>query len=136
MSFERFGRVSFTSQTKADAFVDYLEKEGLYATRCNVCGAVYFPPRVDCASCLNSDMAWFKLEGKGKLLSFTKANFAPTGFEEDAPYVLAVADFQNVKVFGRFQTGFPEDKLKAGMDVQINPLSLPEGRISYELAPA
>jgi uncharacterized protein len=136
MGFERFGRVSFTSQTKADAFVEYLEKEGLYATQCRVCTSTYFPPRADCASCLSSDMAWLKVDDKGKLLSFTKANYAPTGFEEDTPYVLAVADFNNIKVFGRFKAGLSDDDLNTGMDVQVKTLSLPDGRISYEFLPA
>lgn len=136
MSFERFGRVSFTSQTKAGAFVEYLEKEGLHATQCRSCGRTFFPPRADCASCLSSDMAWVKVGGKGKLVSFTKACFAPTGFEEDVPYVLAVAEFDKVKVFGRFKAGISDDKLKTGMEVQVKTLPLPDGQISYEFVPA
>jgi uncharacterized protein len=136
MSFKRFGRVSFTAQTKAEAFVEYLEKGGLHATQCRVCGRTFFPPRADCASCLSSDMTWLKVDDQGKLLSFTRAYFAPTGFEEDAPYVLAVADFNNIKVFGRFKEGFSENDLSRGMNVQVKTLSLPDGQISYEFVPA
>ncbi len=136
MGFERFGKVSFASQTKVDDFVDRLEKEGLHATQCRVCGSDYFPPRADCASCLNSDMEWFRVEGKGKLVSYTRAQFGPTGFEDDVPYMLAVADFNRVKVFGRLKADLPEDELKAGMSVQVKTLSLPGGQISYEFEPA
>ncbi len=136
MSFERFGRISFTAQTKVGEFVEHLEKEGLQGTKCQVCGSIYFPPRADCCSCLSNDMAWHKVDGKGKLLSFTKAGFAPTGFEEDVPYVLAVADFDEVKVFGRFNRDFPEDKMKIGMPVKVEKLDLPDGQISYEFIPA
>jgi len=136
MGFEKFGRVSFTSQTKAGPFVDYLEKEGLYATKCRVCERTFFPPRADCASCMSSDMAWLKVEGNGKLLSFTRACFGPTGFEDDVPYVLAVADFNKLKVFGRFNEDFPEDQLSIGMEVKVQTISLPDGQISYEFIPA
>ncbi len=136
MGFERFGRVSFISQTKAEAFVDYLEKEGLHATQCRSCGQTFFPPRADCSSCLNSDMTWLKIDDEGSLISFTRAYFAPTGFEEDVPYVLAVADFNMVKVFGRFKADLSEDDLYAGMKVKAKPLSLPDGQISYEFVPA
>ncbi len=136
MGFERFGRISFTAQAKTGVFVEYLEKEGLYGTRCRVCESNFFPPRADCASCLSSDMDWFKVEGDGKLVSFTKACFGPTGFEDDVPYVLAVADFNKTKVFGRFKSNFPEDELCIGMSVQVKTLSFPNGQISYEFVPA
>ena len=48
MGFERFGRISFTAQTKVAAFVEYLEKGEVVASRCPTCGARYFPPRADC----------------------------------------------------------------------------------------
>jgi uncharacterized OB-fold protein len=136
MGFERFGRISFTSQTKAAAFVDYLEKEELRYTKCRTCGQAFFPPRADCASCLSSDMEWVKVADKGKLISFTRACYAPTGFEEDVPYVLAVADFNTVKVFGRLKAGISLDELQPGMDVQVKTVSLPAGQISYEFVPA
>ncbi len=136
MGFERFGRLSFTSQTKTNAFIDYLEQGELYATRCNPCGLTFFPPRADCCSCLGSEMEWVKINPRGRLISFTRSYFAPTGFEEDVPYVLAVAEFNGTKVFGRFKEGFTENDLSGGMDITVNPVSYPDGQISYEFEPA
>ncbi len=136
MSFERFGRLSFTSQTKTNPFIDYLEQGELYATRCNPCGITFFPPRADCYSCLGSEVAWVKINPRGRLISFTRSYFAPTGFEEDVPYVLAVAEFNGTKVFGRFKEGFTEDDLCEGMDITVNPVSYHDGQISYEFEPA
>jgi uncharacterized protein len=136
MSFERFGRVSFTSQTKVGDFVDYLEKGELCATRCRACGRLFFPPRADCASCLSGEIEWAKVEGQGKLVSFTRACYAPTGFEEDVPYVLAVAEFNDgLKVFGRFTAGVSFDQLKTGAAVRVSAVSLPDGQTSYEFLP-
>lgn len=135
MGFEKFGHVSFTSQTKAEAFVEYLSKDEIRATKCRKCGRVFFPPQADCSFCLESDMEWVKIEGKGKLLSFTKVNYGPTGFESDVPYVLALADFNGVKVFGRFSKEIPEEDIKIGMEVEVRAISLPNEQVSYQFLP-
>ncbi len=135
MGFERFGRLSFTSQTKTNEFIDYLEKGDLYATRCKPCGVTFFPPRADCCSCLENDLEWVKINPKGKLISFTRSYFAPTGFEEDVPYVLAVAEFNGTKVFGRVRKGFTENDLTAGMVVTVKPITYQNGQLSYEFEP-
>ncbi len=135
MGFERFGRLSFTSQAKTNAFVDYLEQGDLYATRGSPCNITFFPPRADCYSCLGSDMEWVKLNPRGELISFTRSYFAPTGFEEDVPYILAVAQFNDTKVFGRFKKGFTEKDLSGGMAVKVEPVTFPDGQISYQFEP-
>ncbi|AGL01411.1 Zn-ribbon domain-containing OB-fold protein [Desulfoscipio gibsoniae] len=132
MGFEKFGRKSFASQTKVESFVEYLAKGELSGTQCKSCGKQYFPPRADCAECLGNEMDWFKIEGTGNLVSFTKAGFAPTGFEADVPYTLALADFNGIKVFGRLDSSIPKEEVSVGMALQINILNLPDGQLSYE----
>lgn len=132
MGFEKFGRKSFASQTKVDSFVEFLEKGELRGTQCKSCGKQYFPPRADCTGCLGNDMDWFKIEGVGTLVSYTRAGFAPTGFEADVPYTLAMADFNGIKVFGRISSGVPEEEVSVGMNLQLNICNLPDGQLSYE----
>jgi len=132
VSFENFGVVSFTTETKASDFVDYLEKGKVMATRCRRCGTNYFPPRMDCPKCVGSDVEWFEIKGNGRLVTYTVVNYGPTGFEEDAPYTLAIADFDGVRVFGRLSKGLKESDIKPGMDVKVLPVKLPGGRIGYE----
>ncbi|MCL2336458.1 MAG: Zn-ribbon domain-containing OB-fold protein [Firmicutes bacterium] len=132
MGFEKFGRRSFTSQTKVAPFVDYLEKGELRGTRCKSCGKQYFPPRADCAACLSNEMEWYKIEGPGTLISFTRAGFAPTGFEEDVPYTLALVDFNGTKVFGRLEKDIPEAEVSVGMQLKVTPCTLSNGQLSYE----
>ena len=136
MSFENFGVVSFTTETKASDFVDYLEKGKVMATRCRRCGTNYFPPRMDCPKCVGSDVEWFELKGTGKLVTYTVVNYGPTGFENDAPYTLAIADFDGVRVFGRLSKGLKESDIKPGMDVKVLPVKLPGGRTGYEFQKA
>ncbi|MEW5921129.1 MAG: Zn-ribbon domain-containing OB-fold protein [Bacillota bacterium] len=135
MGFEKFGRVSFTAQTKVGNFVDYLEKGELAGTKCPKCGRKYFPPRADCSWCPDSTVAWIKIEGTGKLVSFTRVHYGPTGFEDDVPYTLALADFNGVKVFGRLSKDLDEGQTKVGMEVKAVTAFLPGGQLSYELVP-
>ena len=132
MSFENFGVVSFTTETKASDFVGYLEKGKVMATRCRRCGTKYFPPRMDCPKCVGSDVEWFEIKGNGRLVTYTVVNYGPTGFEDDAPYTLAIADFDGVRVFGRLSKGLKESDIKPGMELKILPVKLPGGRIGYE----
>lgn len=137
MGFEQFGVVSFTGATKTDQFVEHLKNHELRGTVCKECGAKYFPPRSDCEACLSDRMDWFAISGEGTLLTFTKANFAPAGFEKDVPYSMGVAEFADgIKVFGRIDKSLDEEAIKAGMRVKVRIVDLDEGRISYELTAA
>jgi len=132
VSFENFGVVNFTTETKASDFLSYLEKGKVMATRCRRCGTNYFPPRMDCPKCVGSDVEWFEIKGNGKLVTYTVVNYGPTGFEEDAPYTLAIADFDGVRIFGRLSKSLKESDIKPGMVVKVLPVKLLGGRIGYE----
>ena len=132
MSIENFGTVSFTAETKAADFVTFLEQGKVMATRCKKCGATYFPPKLDCPKCSSSDVEWFEIKGGGRLATYTIVNYGPTGFEDDAPYILAIADFDGVRVFGRLSKDIKESDIKLGMGVKVIPVKLPGDRIAYE----
>ena len=132
MGFENFGTVSFTAETKAADFVTFLEQGKVMATRCKKCGATYFPPKLDCPKCSSSDVEWFEIKGGGRLATYTIVNYGPTGFEDDAPYILAIADFDGIRVFGRLSKDIKESDIKLGMGVKVIPVKLPGDRIAYE----
>jgi uncharacterized OB-fold protein len=132
MGFERFGTVSFTAQTKVDKFVDLLNEGTVAGTKCKSCGKTYFPPRADCSNCLSSDMEWFEISGSGKLISFSTLIYAPTGFEDDLPYTIALAQFGDVKIFGRMSKHLREEDMKIGMDLEVVPVKLRGEKVAYE----
>jgi uncharacterized OB-fold protein len=136
VGFERFGTVSFTAQTKVDKFVDLLNEGKVAGTKCKNCGKTYFPPRADCSNCLSSDVEWFEISGPGKLISFSTLMYAPTGFEDDLPYAIALADFGDVKVFGRMSKDLEEEDMEIGMDVEVVPVKLQGEKVSYEFKKA
>lgn len=134
MSFSKFGKISYISETKVANFVKYLEEGKIMATRCSKCGNLYFPPRADCPEDLSTDMAWEELSGRCKLLTYTTTHFAPTGFEDELPYTIALAQCEeSLKVYALLSKDINEKEIHIGMELQLTPLRLPNGKITYEL---
>ncbi|MCS7115659.1 MAG: Zn-ribbon domain-containing OB-fold protein [Candidatus Bathyarchaeota archaeon] len=104
------------------------------ATRCRRCGRLYFPPRAGCPNDFSEDMMWESLSGKCRLLTYTTLFFAPTGFEDDVPYTLALAKLEEGgRVYTRLSKDIKEDEIKIGMELKLVPIKLPNGKLSYEL---
>ena len=129
--FKKFGTVSFTAITRTNDFIDYLENNKVMGTRCKDCGLFFFPPRADCHQCLASNMEWFEVSGRGKLVTYSKLQYAPIGFEGDVPYCIALLDYGDYKVFGRISSDVPEDEIRVGMDMQTVANKLPNGQLNY-----
>jgi uncharacterized OB-fold protein len=118
MGFENFGTVSFTAEAKVADFITQLEAGKVMATRCRQCGGSYFPPKADCPKCLSS---------------YTVVNYGPSGFENDAPYILALAKFdEGIQILARLSRDITEKDIKMGMNLTVNPAKLPDNRIAYE----
>ena len=129
--FKKFGTVSFTSTTKVNDFINYLEEGKVMGSRCKECGLVFFPPRADCYKCFSSDMEWFEVAGNGKLLAYSKLKYAPVGFDEDLPYCIAVLDYGDYKIFGRIASDIPDDEISLGMEMKTAVNTLPNGQLNY-----
>ena len=129
--FNKFGTVPFTATTKVNDFIDYLGQGKVMGTRCKDCGMMFFPPRADCYKCLASNMEWFEVQGKGKLVSYSKLEYAPQGFGEDLPYAIALLDYGDYKVFGRIAGSVPEDEIEVGMEMETVVNELPGGQLNF-----
>jgi len=129
--FKKFGTVSFASVTKVNDFIDFLEKDKVMGTRCKDCGMAFFPPRADCYQCFSSELEWFEISGKGKLLTYSKLKYAPVGFENDLPYCIALLDYGDYKIFGRIASNIPEDKIELGMEMKVVVNKLPYGQLNF-----
>ena len=129
--FNKFGTVSFTSITKINDFIDYLDKGKVMGTKCKDCGLVFFPPRADCYHCLTSNVEWFEVSGTGKLVTYSKLQYGPVGFEGDLPYTIALVDCGAYKVFGRIAGDIPDNEIKVGMPMKVVANKLPNGQLNY-----
>jgi uncharacterized OB-fold protein len=133
MGFENFGTVSFTSAAKTADFMTQLEAGKVMATKCRKCGTSCFPPKADCPACLSSDVDWFEIEGKGRLNTYTIVNYGPTGFENDAPYILALGEFEGgLQVLARLSRDIKPEDIKVGMSLELSAVKLPDNRVAYE----
>jgi len=129
--FKKFGTVSFTGITRVNDFIGHLEEGKVAGTRCKDCGLVFFPPRADCYSCLADNMEWFEVNGKGRLVTYSRLEFAPVGFQDDVPYCIALLDYGDFKVFGRIDAEMEERDLKVGMEMVTAANALPNGQLNY-----
>jgi uncharacterized OB-fold protein len=135
MSFDKFGLISFVPYTKVSEFTDYLKDGQLKGRHCKKCDSIYFPPRSECVKCMapESEMEWINYSGKGKLLTYTRIHAAPTGFEDRAPYTIAVVDLaEGGRLLALFEDA-PEDEDEINLDTEviIEPRVIDDDRVIY-----
>ena len=58
--------------------------------RCLDCGQPYFYPRPVCPACGSARMEWFTASGRATLYSYVINHRPAPGFEDEAPYAIAV----------------------------------------------
>ena len=132
-TFEKFGIITHTKESKAAYFVTCLEQGKVMTTKCKKCVVHYFPPQVDCPKCLGSDMEWVEVTGNGKLITYSIVQYGPIGFEDRTPYVVALAEFSDgIKVFAGLSRKIQESNIIIGMGVKVVSKKLPDNKIYYE----
>ncbi len=129
--FKKFGTVSFTAISKINDFITHLEEGKVMGTRCVDCGMTFFPPRADCYQCLTSHMEWFEVTGTGKLVTFSRLQYGPVGFENDLPYSIALLDYGDFKIFGRLGDDISKEDIEIGMELKTVVNSLPNGQLNF-----
>jgi len=99
-----------------ESFYRYINEEKLMATKCLKCGRINLPPRKVCQECGSRNWRWIKLEGKGKLETYTVIHIPPTEFSEMAPYIVGIVRLdEGPRITAMILTN-PDD-VKVGMDV-------------------
>ena len=73
-----------------ESFYKFLRERKLMATKCCKCETLFLPPRPMCSKCLSTDFNWVKLEGIGKLLSYTVIHFSTEQFQSETPYTIGI----------------------------------------------
>ncbi len=64
----------------------------LEAVRCRSCGKVTFPARRVCPACRGTEWEKTALSWKGKVVTSTVVQVAPTEFQMEAPYAMAIVE--------------------------------------------
>ncbi|WP_136715385.1 Zn-ribbon domain-containing OB-fold protein [Halorientalis salina] len=93
---------------KYDDLLDAIaEGEGYYIECDNGHGSL--PPRLACPQCGSQDISEEPLPDSGEITTHTTVTVPTPQFEDDAPYVTAIADFGPVSVTGQIRDAEPED---------------------------
>jgi uncharacterized OB-fold protein len=64
--------------------------EKLNGVECKGCGILYIPPKYMCSECGGTEFIEVPLSGEGTILTHTTIRVPPLGFEDQAPYDVAV----------------------------------------------
>ena len=95
------------------------QRLGLVGEVCPHCQAKIFPARDVCPECGGEAKTAFKLSGKGEVYSFTTMFSVPAGFEENAPYTVALVKLEEGPIITAQLTDVGEKEVKIGTPVEM-----------------
>lgn len=112
------------------------ERYRLLGVKCKTCGTAYFPRRKICPKCRRKgEIEEVQFSGLGKIHSFTQVYVPPEGFEEQAPYVLAIIELDEGAKLTAQIVDVKEEDVKIGDRVTACFRAIqrddPEGLIHY-----
>ena len=112
-----------------------LEEGKVYATKCQKCGKLHFPPVADCGDCGSSNLKWTELDGTGEIETFTQVVVKPSSFSEEPDYIVAIARLKDGVRALAWLVGVEREDVQAGMKVKLVAKVTSDGRVSYEFIP-
>lgn len=71
-------------------FWDGLKRHELRIQQCQDCNQHYFYPRPFCPLCWSRNVEWTTVSGKGTLETYVINHRPARGFQDEAPYVIAI----------------------------------------------
>ena len=86
---------------------------------CPHCEKKIFPPRDLCPHCGEDARTTYHFSGRGQVYSFTKVMQPPTGFEEQAPYTVAMVHLEEGPMVTAQLTDVSDDQIEIGMPVEM-----------------
>ena len=95
------------------------QRYALVGEVCPHCEVKIFPPRDICPDCGHEARETFKFSGRGEVYSFTTVYEAPAGFEENAPYTVALVKLEEGPMLTAQLTDLGERKTSIGMPVEM-----------------
>lgn len=95
------------------------QRYALQGEVCPHCSAKIFPPRDICPECGGEAKTPFSFSGRGEVWSYTSISNAPAGFEEQAPYTIAMVKLQEGPMITAQLTDLDEDGVHIGMPVEM-----------------
>jgi uncharacterized protein len=95
------------------------QRYSLVGEVCPHCDAKIFPPRDVCTECGGEAKNVYQFSGRGEVFSHTTIYDAPTGFEENTPYTVALVKLAEGPVVTAQLTDLGEQPVEIGMPVEM-----------------
>jgi uncharacterized OB-fold protein len=111
------------------------QRYSLVGEVCEKCGTKIFPPRDVCPQCEAPAKTPFQFSGRGEVYSYSTMYHPPEGFEEFAPYTVALVKLEEGPMVAAQLTDVEGEKVEIGMPVEMVTRRLredgPKGMIVY-----
>jgi uncharacterized OB-fold protein len=95
------------------------QRYGLVGEVCPHCEAKIFPPRDICPSCGQEAKTLYAFSGKGEVYSYTTIYEAPAGYDENAPYTVALVKLNEGPLVTAQLTDLGDQPIQIGMPVEM-----------------
>ncbi len=95
------------------------QRYGLVGEVCPHCDFKIFPPRDVCPECGGEAKEPYTFTGKGSVFSFTTLQDGPAGFENTAPYTVALVQLEEGPVVTAQLTDLGDQPVEIGMPVEM-----------------
>ncbi len=95
------------------------QRYGLVGEVCPHCEVKIFPPRDVCPACGGEAKTAYAFSGKGEVYSYTTIYEAPTGYDESAPYTVALVKLAEGPLLTAQLTDLGEQPVEIGMPVEM-----------------
>ena len=95
------------------------QRYGLVGEICPHCSIKIFPPRDVCPNCGEEAKEPYLFSGKGTVYSYTTLQEGPAGFENSAPYTVALIQLEEGPLVTAQLTDLGEDPVAIGMPVEM-----------------
>ena len=86
---------------------------------CEKCEARIFPPRDVCPDCETVEQREVAFSGRGQVYSYSTVYHPPRGFEEFAPYTVALVQLEEGPMVTAQLTDVDADHVRIGMPVEM-----------------
>ena len=95
------------------------QRYALVGEVCPHCNSKIFPPRDVCPYCGGEAKTQFAFNGRGQVFSFTHMTSVPAGFEQTAPYTMALVQLEEGPVVTAQLTDLGDQEVEIGMPVEM-----------------
>jgi hypothetical protein len=95
------------------------QRYALVGEVCPHCQVKIFPPRDVCPDCGREARETFQFSGRGEVYSYTTVYEPPAGFEENAPYTVALVKLEEGPLVTAQLTDLDDHGVEIGLPVEM-----------------